>query len=102
MAGTLNERLEQLKCLNLEIRRQLEQAEANVAAANLLLQQLAATGLLSDQIFLGDCLAAELERSVRRHRNRPGFSGGVGNAWRVRHRHLGHGGIRFATGELRA
>jgi hypothetical protein len=48
--------LSRLKTLNLEIRQQLEVAEARVEPLNLLIKHLHATGLLNEQIFLGDVI----------------------------------------------
>lgn len=56
MTRKLNEQFQRLEALNLEIRQRLELAEARVETANGLLAQLAATELVSDQIFLGDVI----------------------------------------------
>src|SRR5882724_9036488 len=56
MTERINQRFEQLKRLNLEIRHRLELAEARVATANLLLNQLSLTQLINEQIFLGEAV----------------------------------------------
>jgi len=56
MSDNLSARLEALKDLNLQIHYQAEQAEAKVATANPLIAQLAASGLVADQILLGQFL----------------------------------------------
>ena len=56
MSDNLSARLEALKELNAQIRHQAEQAEARVATANPLIAQLAASGLVADQILLGQFL----------------------------------------------
>lgn len=56
MKDNLSARLEALKELNAQIRHQAEQAEARVATANPLIAQLATSGLVADQILLGQFL----------------------------------------------
>ena len=56
MSDKLSARLEALKDLNLQIHHQAEQAEARVATANPLITQLAASGLVAEQILLGQFL----------------------------------------------
>ena len=56
MSDNLSARLKALQDLNAQIRHQAEQAEARVATANPLITQLAASGLVADQILLGQFL----------------------------------------------
>jgi len=56
MTDNLTPRLQELKDLNLQIHHQAEQAEARVATANPLIAQLAANGVIAEQILLGQFL----------------------------------------------
>lgn len=54
MDQNFTDSLEHLKTINLEIRQRLELAEARINSANALLEQLAATQLANERIYMGD------------------------------------------------
>ena len=56
MSDNLIARLKAMQDLNAQIRHQAEHAEARVATANPLIAQLAASGLVGDQILIGQFL----------------------------------------------
>jgi hypothetical protein len=56
MPEQLESCLEQLKSVNVEVRRRLELAELQVQAANGVIKQLATLELLSNELFLGEII----------------------------------------------
>jgi hypothetical protein len=56
MSNNMRARLQALNDLNVQIHHQAEQAEARVATANPLIAQLVASGLVAEQILLGQFL----------------------------------------------